>query len=292
MSLFAYLLKLMSKSAPLQVVMSLINSILISLLKNHVYTIKSGVGRGFKRKGYLGFIRVDHGLTAEERFLLSLDLRGKTVYDIGGYVGIVTMFFARSVGNTGKVITFEPNPENCVKLRENLALNDIDNVELINFGLGDKRETRTLVVCSYESATGSMEQKIASRMLKKKGTKCFQIEVYPLDSYIELNRLPKPDFVKIDVEGMEYNVLLGMKNAISRYKPSLFIEIHGVDEKSKIDNVHKFVEFLDSHGYSIYHVESKQAISTTTAHIAKEGHLFCAQSNTETIAFWDYRILP
>ena len=191
------------------------------------------------------------------------------------------MFFARSVGNVGKVIAFEPNPENCVKLQENVTLNNLYNVRIMKIGLGDKEETKTLAVRGYESATGSMKEEAKSRILKEWYSKCFQVKVYPLDVYIEENNLPKPDFVKIDVEGVEYNVLLGMKNTISKYNPSLFIEIHGVDVKSKIENVQKIVEFLDLYGYSIYHVESGKTISTKTPQIAKSGHIFCTKKRAQ-----------
>lgn len=262
----------------MSLIKGLIESMLEPVVKDHVCTIKRGLGRGFKRKGgffssfYLFLRRED--LTAEERFLLSLDLQGKTIYDIGAYVGITTMFFARSVGNAGKVIAFEPNPENCLKLQENVRLNSFDNVRLMKIGLGDREETKTLTVRCYESATGSMKEEVKSRILKEWHSKCFQIKVYPLDVYIEENNLSKPDFVKIDVEGMEYNVLLGMKNTISKYNPSLFAEIHGVDVKSKIENVQKIVEFLDLYEYSIYHIESRKTISTKTLQIAKTGHIF------------------
>jgi len=112
----------------------LIRSLLEPVVENHVCTIKRGLGRGFKIKGgffssFFLFLRRED-LTAEERFLLSLDLRRKTAYDIGAYIGITTMFFARSVGNSGEVIAFEPNPENCMKLQENVALNSLHNVRI------------------------------------------------------------------------------------------------------------------------------------------------------------------
>ena len=146
-------------------------------------------------------------LTSEERFLMSLQLKGKTIYDIGGHIGLLTLFFARSVGNTGKVITFEPNPESCAKLQENVRLNNFVNVEIKGIGLGKKREKRALAVRREEPATGSMEENIQSKILKEKWTKAFPVEIDSLDSQIKLNSLPKPDFVKIDVEGMEFDVL-------------------------------------------------------------------------------------
>lgn len=157
----------------------------------------------------------------------------------------------------------------------NVELNGLDNVEILNIGIGDKRETKTLVVRCYNSATGSMEKNIQSHILKEIWSKSLQVEVDTLDRCIEANKLPKPDFIKIDIEGMEHNALLGMAETISKYKPSMYIEIHGADKESKIENVQRIVRFLDLYGYSIYHVESEQAVTNNNAQIIKEGHIFC-----------------
>jgi hypothetical protein len=93
--------------------------------------------------------------------------------------------------------------------------------------------------------------------------------------------LSKPDFIKIDVEGLEMDVLLGMGKTIKNYKPKLFIEIHGHDTKSKIKNAQEIVEFLVTKGYSIRHVESGDVINSHNARIAKEGHLYCVRSSSK-----------
>ena len=72
-------------------VKGIITSVLMSLVKNHIYTSKSGLTKGLKRKGRLGFI--PRQLSLEEKFLLGLDINGQTIYDIGGATGLFTIFF-------------------------------------------------------------------------------------------------------------------------------------------------------------------------------------------------------
>lgn len=251
-----------------------IGPILTRVTKHYTHTITYG-GIALKVKGGFEFRRVSRRFTPEERFLSNLDLKGKTIYDIGCHIGILTIFFAKSAGKTGKIIAFEPNPETYIRIQKNVELNDLDNVEILNIGIGDKRETRMLVVHGDNSAKGSMEKNIQLQILNKKGAKSLQVEVDTLDGCIEANKLPKPDFIKIDIEGMEYNALLGMAETISKYKPSMCIEIHGADKESAIKNVQRIVKFLDLHGYSIYHVESEREVTDNNAQIAKEGHIFC-----------------
>lgn len=250
-----------------------ITSALMSLVKNRVYTSRSGLVKGLKRKGGLGFIPRQPQL--EEKFLLGLDINGQTIYDIGGNAGLFTIFFAQSVGKNGKVITFEPNPESCNMIFEHLKLNDFDNIEVRQIALGKKREKATLAIRKSDTGTGSLQEDIKASILQEKGAKTIQVEIDTIDNQITTNNLPKPDFVKIDVEGLERDVLEGMRGVIKDYKPKLFIEIHGVDMQRKIENVQRVVNFLIAREYSIYHVESGEIITSSNAQIAKEGHIFC-----------------
>jgi hypothetical protein len=111
-----------------------------------------------KRKGGLGFLKKLIGRPMpEEVFLSSLDLKGKTVYDIGGYIGLLAVFFAKHVGPKGQVIVFEPNQQNCHQIQEHFRLNGVINAKLIALGVGNKKENRLLMVRQNDSATGSME---------------------------------------------------------------------------------------------------------------------------------------
>jgi FkbM family methyltransferase len=254
-------------------VKAIIISILRSLVKNRIYTARTGLTKGLKRKGGLCFI--PRQLSLEEKFLMNLDINGQTIYDIGGNVGIFTMFFARSVGKKGKVITFEPNPQCCNMILEHLKLNNLDNVEVQQIALGKMREKRQLAVRKSETGTGSFQEDIKASILQEKGSEIIQVEIDSLDNQIITNNLPKPDFVKIDVEGLEMDVLHGMSDTIKNCKPMLFIEIHGVDVQRKIENVQRVVKFLIGCEYSIYHVESGEIITPSNAEIAKAGHLYC-----------------
>ena len=86
---------------------SILYSVLSALFKNQVYTSRTGLTAGLKRRG--GFLPIKKTLTREHMFLKNLDFKGKTVYDVGGHIGLITMFFAREVGEIGAVVTFEPN---------------------------------------------------------------------------------------------------------------------------------------------------------------------------------------
>ena len=186
------------------------------------------------------------------------------------------MFFVQAAGKNGKVITFEPNPQNYKWILEHLKLNNLANVDVYQVAIGREADTMALVFQKSQTGTGSLREDIKTSILRSRDAKTILVRVDSLDSQIVTNNLPKPDFVKIDVEGLEMDVLQGMVKTIEGCKPNLFVEIHGVDVQRKIQNVQRVVDILIAGGYSIYSVESGEIITSLNAQIAKEGHLYCA----------------
>src|SRR6266852_6696925 len=112
------------------------------LFNNLVYTMRHGLAAGMRRKGGLGFLPFNANRTAESEFLASLLREGKTVYDVGGFEGVLTLFFARSAA---AVITNEPNPRNYRRCVDNVRLNGLTNVRVFNRGLSDRKGSLELV---------------------------------------------------------------------------------------------------------------------------------------------------
>ena len=101
------------------------------------------------------------------------------------------------------------------------------------------------------------------------------VRVESLDHQIA-SGVPEPDFVKLDVEGLEFDVLEGMKVLLEHKHPRLYIEMHGADAESKLSNVTAVAALLWKAGYKLLHVES----STDLLHPdqlpgAIHGHLYC-----------------
>ncbi|RME86265.1 MAG: FkbM family methyltransferase [Caldilineae bacterium] len=254
----------------------LLKTLLEPLTRNLTYTMVFG-GVPIRRRGGLGFLQ---GIrrresTPEERFLASLSLQGKTVYDVGGYIGLVTVFFARKVGETGRVIVFEPLPEHCRLIEQHLRLNGVTGVRVMNMGVGDRASSLAMAVRRGASATASLENRIREQILSEPGARRVEVMVDTLDHIIETHVLPEPDFIKLDVEGYEYQALLGMEQTMSRYGPDLFIEIHGKDPAHKRQNIRRIVDLLRQRNYAIHHVETSQEVSSANAEVAAEGHIFC-----------------
>ena len=172
--------------------------------------------------------------SSEERYLSSLDLTGKTVYDVGANIGVMSLFFARAVGSKGLVVAIEPNPDTMPLLTKNIQCNDFQQIQVLNVGLGETRRQGELVVHNGRRGSGSMDESIAGRFLREGNNKRYRVEVYDLDGLIRDNALPDPDFIKIDTEGMEFQCLRGMRRTSGDSKPELFIELHGISLQEKV----------------------------------------------------------
>ena len=148
-------------------------------------------------------------ITEHESIQLSWvkDLKGKLFIDIGAHLGYWSLRMSR---NFEEVWAFEPCSKNREGLIINLEMNDIRNVKVLPFALGDKRTKIVL-----QAAGGG------TSVFRDDGWFTEEVEVYTLDSF-EL----EPDFIKIDTEGFEIPVLKGAINTLRNSSPLVMIEEH------------------------------------------------------------------
>ena len=197
-----------------------------------------------------------------------------TVYDVGAFHGLLTLFFA---SRASAVVCFEPNSQNRKRLMENLKLNGIMNVEVRKAGVGSRRETLRMVGSPLMPGGSSVDGKAVEELLRTGvETVVEEISVVTLDEEIPQANLPAPDFIKIDIEGWEIEALRGARNTLKSYKPALFLEMHGETIREKKTKVAEIVSFLWEVGYQrIRHIETGAAITPENALVAMEGHLYC-----------------
>jgi FkbM family methyltransferase len=227
------------------------------LNRHRVYRARHGIGRGFLQVGGVGlvlptrlsaisgFVRHD----AEERFLRQLSLEGSRIYDVGAFRGVTTLFFARNARPTGHVVAFEPHPRSCRCIRRHLDLNGIANVTLRNVAVGAAAGELELI--GPQGGDGTTSGNAAIQRLtadRASHTERRSVPVVSIDDEVCSYDLSVPDFIKIDVEGMELDVLRGMRETIARWRPRLFVEIHGVGDQAKRENAANVVALMTEHG--------------------------------------------
>lgn len=161
---------------------------------------------------------------------------GNVVIEAGANIGAHTLFLSRKVGPEGCVLTFEPQRLVFQTLCGNVAINSLTNVYCWNMALG--AETGEIVVPVLDP---NHEENFGGLELQKEG-EGERVPMVTIDSF----ELPKCDMMKIDVEGMEEEVLLGAKDTIARLKPILYLEC---DRKEKEQSLLKLIHSL---GYRMF----------------------------------------
>lgn len=245
------------------------------LLRDNVYTVRQGLIKGLKRKGGLGFIPYEKS-SKENQFLKSLDLTGITILDVGGWEGVFAMFFARAVGKDGRVIVFEPNPKNAEIIKENIALNNLSNVTVTQHAVGRASGVSKLIVdTSLSSGTGTIHGNVHTK--QNDSVKQVDVDLISLDEFISQSGVV-PDFIKIDVEGFEWEVLQGMSEFLENHSPMLFIEMHDdYLQDSKDKHGDDIVQYLLDRGYEVKHLEEDIDFGVTSTKCPGLGHLICTQ---------------
>ncbi len=136
---------------------------------------------------------------------------GNIVVDVGANIGLHTLNMARIVGNTGQVFAFEPDPSNFEILEKNVKINNYQNIILEQKAVGDKHGRTTLYQSDHPG-----KHRIFPQTEQAKSQ--VQVELTNLDNYFDSDMIDKINFIKIDVEGLEFSVLKGMKNILKNSK--------------------------------------------------------------------------
>ena len=173
----------------------------------------------------------------ELNIILNFINEGDIVFDIGANIGCFTVPMAKKVGSKGKVISFEPQPFIKKLLLENIKSNNIDNVKIMNQGLGLKEQIFILEDIDY-SKTGNFGgvglTTDNSPFTKMKSKRKHQIKVVKLDKFLYLK---KCNFLKIDAENMDLDILKGGKNFLKKFRPTLWVE----NQKKYPNEINKFL---------------------------------------------------
>jgi FkbM family methyltransferase len=150
---------------------------------------------------------------------------GMTVLDLGAHQGLYTLLASKQVGPTGRVFSFEPSPRERRKLRAHLVLNFCVNVRVQPIALGVRQATADLfVVQGYETGCNSLKPPVVGS-----GTLPVSVRVDTLDHWIETVPLDHVDFIKLDVEGAELDVLQGATMLLHRRpRPLILAEVQDV----------------------------------------------------------------
>jgi FkbM family methyltransferase len=158
---------------------------------------------------------------------------GDVVLDIGANIGTHTLALARLVGPQGLVFAFEPQRIVFQTLCANMALNSLDNVHCINAVVGET--PARLGLSDPDPHIPNNFGGVQVAMLAG-APQAAPVDCVVLDDFLAIGRLR---LIKIDVEGMEAEVLRGASQTLARFKPILYVENDCVDKSPELVSLPK-----------------------------------------------------
>ncbi len=176
---------------------------------------------------------LDHDPTVS-KVLEPLLEKGDTVIDVGAMLGAYSFGFKRAVGPRGRVIAYEPNPQSFECLKHNLP-----DVECWNHALGRRYDEFGLEYWREAQNPGAV------RLVRNGGFSRTHMDTLDFDP----NSLDRLDLLKIDVEGMEPDVIAGGMGTIKMFRPIIFLEINHPALKHYGYEWHHVIDPLTDMGY-------------------------------------------
>lgn len=189
---------------------------------------------------------------AELRFAEKSLKPGDVFMDIGANIGLYTLCAFKAVGDSGRVISFEPLEENFKSLSKHVSINHGRNIVLEQMAISDRKEEIEIFYDDRELNLGMASSYLTSHTHSEK------VAAISIDQYIDLNPMAKVDFIKIDIEGGEYKALLGMQNTLIRHSPILLIEINPEVLSGTEHDEQDMLRYLQDLGYQEHVIEDNR----------------------------------
>ena len=187
------------------------------------------------------------------------------VLDIGANIGYQSLFYNNFFLSNTKIVCFEPHPISYFFLEKNLS--KFNNIILYNFALGNKEGKEIISIPEHESHEAN---NLGIARISKSFTNYLKAEIIvkKFDELKILNDDYQSIFIKIDVEGYEKNVLLGMKNFLKK-KKNFFLEIEVNKNYHNYSELKYIIDFLFSLNFSFFILDNNKLVKLNKVEIFK-----------------------
>lgn len=160
---------------------------------------------------------------------------GDTVLDIGAFIGTHARAFSQMVGSQGAIHAFEPNKHIYFELLKNAQIAPQSNIKTYQMALGGRKQSRFILQDDIHSNLGASQLYEGSPDVAAS-----VLQVQPLDD-LEFSSI---DLIKVDVEGMEYDFIVGGMRAIRQHMPVMFLEANSLQAAGKIIDLAQGINYV------------------------------------------------
>jgi len=160
------------------------------------------------------------------------------IIDVGAHIGCFTIEAAKKA-TKGKIIALEPSKKSYNILKENIKINNFQNIITENLGIWKKTDKISLYLNENNSIVNN---------IFKKTSQIEEIDVISLSSCLKKYNIEKIDFLKMDCEGAEFEIILGLTDETLKKIKKISMEVHGMREEYVVEDL---VKFLQQHNFTV-----------------------------------------
>ena len=188
---------------------------------------------------------------------------GAVAVDIGANIGIYTKLLSKLAGSKGRVHSFEPSPDNFLHLKANTR--NLSNVVINQKAIGNTTGLLKLYVSHDLNVDHRTYPTDDVREIKT-------VDCIRLDDYFHAQR--RVDFIKMDIQGFEYQAFLGMQRLIEE-NPNIIIlfEFWPIGLKAAGTSPNMLLELLHKYGFNLY-VIHKRALTAFSSSFINDNHTY------------------
>jgi FkbM family methyltransferase len=209
---------------------------------------------------------------------------GMTFFDVGANIGYFSLLAAHLVGPGGRVLALEPDPRTFPRLRGNVQLNEIPQLEVIEVAAAEARGRATLHGHSERSGNHGTSQLGAGRP----GDPRYEVVTESLDDLRSERQIDRVHLAKIDVEGAELRVLRGMTRGLAQgaYE-RIMLELHPRAEDFDYPVLR---DLLMGHGYQVMRLKGENVRRLTYARTLHAHAVLERNAELEAADLWPHQL--
>lgn len=183
------------------------------------------------------------------------------IFDVGANTGIMSLHFSRTA-QQGKVYAFEPTKYALEKFKRNLSLNPdlAPQIEIENVFLSSEREKKDNIT-AYSS--WKLDKSAGQNQHQVHGGTPMPTEGVPeitLDGFVQEKKIDRIDFIKIDTDGHEFDILLGAERSVMKFRPKIIFELGMYVMKERNIQFYDYLEYFNRLNYSLSNAVNNKSI--------------------------------
>ena len=204
-------------------------------------------------RGFFDYCGHDLG---DLRFLWRNLKPGAVFLDIGAHHGVYSVVAAKKLGINGVVVAFEPSVREYRRLRIHLRLNRLDSVRAEPLALGSAACTQKFFqITNGDNTRGGFRPPASEDRISE-----ISVETVRLDDYVSQFPLARVDFVKLDVEGGEREVLRGASSVLTKFRPIFICEVLDATTQVWGYKAREIIQMLESLDFAWFDIRSNGSI--------------------------------